>query len=87
MSIIKRGSVSGTGNSVADYTWEVHRCDFCGGRGEIHLDYDKFIKYLKDNHYDKKFKFLYDTYRRWQKNEYYVPCPTCGGIGEYEVKF
>ena len=87
MSIIKRGRVSGTGNSVADYTWEVHRCDFCGGRGEIHLDHDKFIKYLKDNHYDKPFKFLYKAYRTWQKNECYVPCPTCGGIGEYEVKF
>lgn len=87
MSIIKRGSVSGTGNSVADYTWELHRCDFCGGDGEIYLEHDSFIKYLKDNHYDKPFKVLYRLYRRWQNESNTIPCPTCGGIGEYEVKF
>jgi RecJ-like exonuclease len=85
MSIIRSGGSVGSGNSVADYHWEVERCDECDGIGTVDdSDKEGLMEDLINAHENgKKFRELTQIYREWKKTETRV-CPECDGKGKWE---
>jgi len=90
MSIIKRGRVLGSGNSVADYSWAVEKCDTCEGSGEIYADFDEIKDFVINACLDMKGNIRKDAAKigisLWHKvkKDFMIPCPDCEGRGKWE---
>lgn len=70
---------TGLGNSVANYTESIFRCDNCNGEGWIVLDKEDLIERMEGLPYNKAIAM----YRGWKLNDHKCDCPECQGLGEW----
>jgi len=85
MTIVKSGYSGGSGNSVANYHWQVVVCDECNGEGEVYADTDELKEYVINQFYGEKgiFKKALQLWHLLRKTEM-LPCRECGGKGKWE---
>lgn len=69
----------GTGNSVADYTESIFRCDNCNGNGYVEVSKEDLIDKMEGLQFAKAISM----YRQWKINKKRCDCPECDGFGEW----
>lgn len=68
-----------TGNSVANYKESTHTCKSCKGQGRELLTKDQLWE-IMDNTTEE---YAIKVYKIWRRDNGYVDCPDCFGLGTW----
>lgn len=81
--LVKLTRYTNTGNSVADHTEAVFRCNNCKGEGWIYIDKQDLLERMEGLTLDRALRM----YRSWKLREHRADCPECDGLGEWTDRF
>jgi len=73
--------MTNSGNSIADYTETIIKCENCGGTGRVYINKDLFMNTISGI----PFNSMRNKYRRWMDNDNTCQCDECDGIGEHII--
>jgi protein-arginine kinase activator protein McsA len=83
--IIKQGSVGNTGNSVANYHWQIEVCDTCDRDGKVSAEIDEIKEFIINKFWGEK-GIVKAALKLWHqlKKEGRLICPDCKGQHKWE---